>query len=312
MAASQKVSIVTCFLNVERYIEETIQSVLQQHHTNWELLLVDDGAADKSTSIAKHYAATYPDKIFYFEHDNHQNKGASFSRNVAIEKSTGEYIAFLDADDTWLPNYLTSQLAILSQYPVAMVCQATEYWSSWRKKNYSDVTKPVGTTQDKSFSPPSLLLDLYPLGRGAAPCICGTLVKKEAIVKLCGFANDFKGMYDDQTLLVKLYLHEPVYISSVVQNRYRQRPESLVHTSHQTGNYKQERRIFLEWLKVYLKSQPVQYPEVDKLLRIALLPYHSPVLYYLTKKAPQKAKKWIARVLPGTIKQYIKQQQKAL
>ena len=91
MGRPNKISIVTCFYNVESFIEQTIKSVLQQQFTHWELLLVDDGSADASTAIAKKYASKFANKIFYFEHDDHANKGLSYSRNVAIKKATGRF-----------------------------------------------------------------------------------------------------------------------------------------------------------------------------------------------------------------------------
>ncbi|MCX2740008.1 glycosyltransferase family 2 protein [Pontibacter anaerobius] len=306
ISPAPKISIVTCFLNVENYIEETILSVLQQEHDNWELLLIDDGSTDNSTSIAKLYAKRYPSKIFYTDHEGHQNKGASYSRNVAIERATGEYIAFLDADDVWLPVYLKHQLKVLQAHHATMVCEATEYWHNWTRVGKQNVLTQVGTQQNKLFTPPQLLLDLYPLGRGAAPCICGMLVKREAVLRHGGFDDSFKGMYDDQALLIKLYLNDPIYISSTANNRYRQRPESLVHTSHQTGNYHSERKAFLEWLETHLQSQKVKYTQVEKLLGAALMPYRFPLLYFMTRAVPQKAKRMMRSVVPASVKQFVK------
>lgn len=62
-----KISIITCFYNVENFIEETIKSVLKQQYAHWELLLIDDGSADGSTAIAKKYAQKFPQKFFYHE-----------------------------------------------------------------------------------------------------------------------------------------------------------------------------------------------------------------------------------------------------
>ncbi|MBD0332076.1 MAG: glycosyltransferase family 2 protein, partial [Chitinophagaceae bacterium] len=73
---SPLVSIVTPFLNVEVFLRDTIESVLEQDYKNWELILVDDGSTDRSTEIAKEYASQYPRQIFYYEHENHSNLGA--------------------------------------------------------------------------------------------------------------------------------------------------------------------------------------------------------------------------------------------
>ena len=107
------VSIIIPFLNSERFLSETIESVLHQSYTQWELLLVDDGSTDSSTRIAKECAARLPEKIRYLEHAGHRNRGLTCSRNLGARNSCGEYLAFLDSDDVWLPHKLDAQVALM-------------------------------------------------------------------------------------------------------------------------------------------------------------------------------------------------------
>jgi glycosyltransferase involved in cell wall biosynthesis len=100
------VSIVVIFLNAEQFIREAIESAFAQTYKCWELLLVDDGSADGSKAIAHQYAALYPERVLYLEHHDHQNRGMSASRNLGVSHARGKYIAFLDADDVWLPHKL--------------------------------------------------------------------------------------------------------------------------------------------------------------------------------------------------------------
>ena len=205
---SFKISVITCFYNVEEFIEETIKSVLKQHYTNWELLLIDDGSIDGSSEIAENYAEKYPTKIFYYEHEGHVNKGLSYSRNTAIEKANGEFISFLDADDVWLPKYLSHQAeVILKNSSCTMVCEATEYWYSWNNPKENDAIIKVGVEQDQLYLPPQLMLNLYPLAKGDAPCVCGILIKKSSLEKYGGFDESFKGLYEDQVFLSKIGEH---------------------------------------------------------------------------------------------------------
>ena len=78
------VTVITIFLNAERFIEEAIESVLAQSYAEWELLLVDDGSTDASTEIALRYAEQYPQKVRYFQHTEHENHGISASQNLGI------------------------------------------------------------------------------------------------------------------------------------------------------------------------------------------------------------------------------------
>src|SRR3712207_4093497 len=113
------VSVITIFLDEERFIEEAIESVLAQRYDNWELLLVDDGSTDGSTQIALRYAERYPEKVRYLEHPGHENRGRSATRNVGTSYARGEHIGFLDADDVWLPHKLQQQVEILNSHPEA-------------------------------------------------------------------------------------------------------------------------------------------------------------------------------------------------
>ena len=104
------VSIVTPNYNCQKYIAETIESVLKQTYTNWEMLIVDDCSTDGSYETALEYSKK-DTRIKVFR--NEKNSGAAISRNKAIEESEGEYLAFLDSDDLWLPEKLEKQIKFM-------------------------------------------------------------------------------------------------------------------------------------------------------------------------------------------------------
>ena len=127
-----QVSVVVPFWNASTFLEEAIASVLAQTFESWELLLVDDGSSDGSTEIAKGHAERLPGRIRYLEHEGHANRGVAASRNFGVRHATGQYIAFLDADDVWFPNKLARQTVILESEPgAAMVCGPSEFWYGW-------------------------------------------------------------------------------------------------------------------------------------------------------------------------------------
>ena len=112
------VSIVTPVYNAERFIEQTIQSVLAQTYTDWELLLIDDCSTDDSGKIIQRYAQQ-DERIKY--HRLQENSGAAVARNTAIGLAQGEYLAFLDSDDLWVANKLKRQLSDLKANNAAFV-----------------------------------------------------------------------------------------------------------------------------------------------------------------------------------------------
>ena len=100
------VSIIMPSWNTERFIAETIQSVLDQTYTNWELIIVDDCSSDNTDDIV---ASFKDNRIKYFH--NEKNSGAALTRNRAMREAQGEWIAFLDSDDLWTPEKLEHQIA---------------------------------------------------------------------------------------------------------------------------------------------------------------------------------------------------------
>ena len=293
------VSVVLCFYNEQKFLQEAVQSVLAQDYDNWELILVDDGSSDGSTGIAKRYADDYPDCILYLEHPSHANRGLSASRNLGIKKALGDFVAFIDADDVWLPDKLSSQLKMFSKNPeVTVVLEASEYWRSWSGTGEHDIIIPIGV-KEGTYSPPQLMLSLYPLGKGAAPCPSGIMVRK-TVLRRCVFEENFRGiyqMYEDQAFFCKVYLKETVYVSEACHNRYRQRPASLVSSVHHSGNYDIVRKFYLYWFRQYLRHQPLEYKAVDKLLRRALDKYKMGWLKKWKTEIPRWFKSMVARVL---------------
>ena len=293
------VSVVLCFYNEQVFLEEAIQSVLSQSYANWELVLVDDGSSDESTQLAKEYAGAFPNRITYLEHAYHQNRGLSASRNAGIKKCRGSFVAFLDADDVWLPEKLRNQLDTFQAHPgITVVLESSLYWNSWKDQKKSDCIVPVGAAEG-IYKPPHLMLALYPLGKGAAPCPSGIMVQR-AVLRRCVFEELFRGifqMYEDQAFLCKVYLKETVFVSAACHNKYRQRTSSLVSNVHDSGNYHKVRSYYLYWFKDYLHGQPFRYRSVERLLRKAQMPYREPFLYKIMVDIPAQARKLLIRVL---------------
>ncbi len=102
------VSIITPCYNSEKFLQETIDSVLSQTFKDWEWIITDDGSKDHSVQIIK---ATQDARIQLIE--SKENGGAGHARNLALEKATGKYITFLDADDFWMPHFLEEITAFM-------------------------------------------------------------------------------------------------------------------------------------------------------------------------------------------------------
>ena len=104
------VSIIMPNYNCEKYLPETIQSVLDQTYQNWELIFVDDCSTDNSLEIIRSFN---DDRICIFQ--NEKNSGAAISRNYALRQAKGRWMAFLDSDDLWAKDKLSEQLKFMKE-----------------------------------------------------------------------------------------------------------------------------------------------------------------------------------------------------
>jgi len=124
------VSIIMPAYNCGDVIVESINSVLAQTYTNWELLIVDDCSSDNTAEVV----ASFKDPRIHYQR-NEQNSGAAVTRNTALRLAKGKYIAFLDSDDMWLPEKLKKQIAFMEQNNIVMSYTPYYILTSGNKQN---------------------------------------------------------------------------------------------------------------------------------------------------------------------------------
>lgn len=144
------VSIIVPVYNAGAYIRETISMVQAQTYGNWELLLVDDGSGDDSRQRISECMDMGDDRIRLIS--KAQNEGAARARNTGIEAAKGRYIAFLDADDLWMPDKLEKELAFMRKKQAAFVFTAYEFGDEHAKGTGKVVQVPPELTYFKALS----------------------------------------------------------------------------------------------------------------------------------------------------------------
>ena len=117
------VSIITPTYNCGPFIAETIASAQAQTYTNWEMIIVDDCSTDNTKAIVDEIAEKDPRVKYYCLSEN---SGAAVARTRAMELAEGEYMAFLDSDDLWMPEKLETQIAFMRDNGYAFSCTAYE------------------------------------------------------------------------------------------------------------------------------------------------------------------------------------------
>ncbi|MDE7256747.1 MAG: glycosyltransferase, partial [Clostridia bacterium] len=143
------VSIIMPNYNCEKYIGETVESVLNQTYTNWELLIVDDCSADNSLEIIKGFAEKDARiKVFV----NEKSSGAAASRNRAIREAGGKWIAFLDSDDLWTADKLEKQIKFMEDNGYHFSCTDYDHINEQSEPLNVKVTGPKKVNRHKMFN----------------------------------------------------------------------------------------------------------------------------------------------------------------
>ncbi|MGI8669214.1 MAG: glycosyltransferase family 2 protein [Aridibacter sp.] len=181
-SSSPKVSVIIPAFNISAFIADTLDSVLAQTFSDYEIIIVNDGSKD--TEELEKKLENYYDEIIY---GRQEAAGASEARNAAICLSRGDLIAFLDGDDIWLPNYLESQVKFLETNKLDMVYADAELIGDnfLRGKTYMETTPSEG-----EVNPISLL------NASCNVITSGTIVKREKLIEVGLFDTESKRAQD--------------------------------------------------------------------------------------------------------------------
>ncbi len=269
------VSCITIFLNGEKYIGAAIESVLAQTRSDWELILVDDGTTDGATEIARSYCEAHPGRIRLISHAGGRNLGMSASRNAGVRASRGRYVAFLDADDIWLPERLETHVAELERNPsAAMAMSPTVFWKSWNRDlapwwrpwACEDVSYRTGLSDRSVLPPPDAATHFLQRRGGGVPGICSVTIRRSAFDAVGGCDDAFRTLYEDQVLLFKLFLEHPVMALDDVLALYRQHSASTCASEGGLAGDRAARPVFQAWLKAWIEDRGIHDPTLDAAL----------------------------------------------
>lgn len=259
--ASPRVSVITIFLNEERFLAEAIGSVLAQTYGDWELLLCDDGSTDGSTDIARAYVKAHPDRIRYLQHPGGENRGMSATRNLGLAHARGEFVAFLDGDDVWLPQKLEEQVATLDAHPkAAMTFGPSLWWHGWNPHSTDEDAETVLCVAPTGVVRGERMLVRILQMKGDPLFTCSVLARRSAVQEVGGFEERFTGLFEDQVFFSKLLLAHDVFVTSKVLDYYRQHPASCCAIASQGGGTRssrllEARRAYLQWLYAYVADR---------------------------------------------------------
>ena len=289
MNSAPLVSVIVPFFNAAAFLDECVLSVVGQTYENWELLLVDDASTDDSASLAREHAARHSGRVRRLEHPGGVNRGVSASRNLGLRNARGEYVAFLDADDVWLPRKLEEQVAILERHrDVCMVYGGMQYWFSWTgraedaERDYEQIDMGV---DEGLYRPPALVTALLE-ATARAPLPSDALVRTEVARDVGGFAEDRSfAVYEDRVFFVRVELAGPVYAAEKCWVRYRQHPASSSATIDRTHGRIKARTAYLRWFESHLAERGYRGSPLWRMAREHSFPYRHPVAAAVLERA---------------------------
>lgn len=269
-----RISVVMIFLNAERFIRDSIASVLQQTRTDWELLLVDDGSSDASTRYAREAAASDP-RIRYIDHPGHVNLGLAATRNRGLEESRGDYILYLDSDDILFPQALATMAAPLdANARIGIAFTATLFWN-WdpAMAHELDVMQDYRIWADRTVDGARFLAAMT-ANESLHPANCGTMARRQMMIDLGGFTLGVPGIYEDTALLSIVLLEQRAHVSHECHSAYRMHATSHCHTAEAEGDYSAEtlspaQARYLDWLEGYLLARGPMPPDFGRAIAAA-------------------------------------------
>ena len=282
------VSVIIPVYNAEKYVERAIKSCIQLSEVK-EIIVVDDGYKDRSKEIVTEMIKEYP-IIKLFEHPKNENKGAGISRNLGIVKATQEYIAFLDADDFFLPNRFDKDKYVIENYPDVDGCYNAidcHFYSETAKNIFLKKFNSTRTTVNSYVNPTPKnlfrgLLGLIP--NYGYFSLDGLTIKKKLLINNQIMFPD-SSMHEDTVFAIKLAYFGILYPSEINE------PVALrgVHDENRiTANYELEKKIqfkkrFQMWNIIYDWSKNLNLEKKD----ILFLKQQTDLFELLSNKKPR-------------------------
>jgi len=235
-----KVSVIIPTYNYGQYIEKAIDSVLAQTYQDFEIIVVDDGSTDNTRAILE---TKYKDKVKYIFQEN---KGAAAARNRAVKEAKGEYLSFLDADDTFFPDNLQKKIKVLEENPTAGMVYSDGYYimgNSIRKSSDYHLSAAGAKLHGDIFP---MLLSGYKIETSAA------VVKTECFNKVNGFTEELNSLQDYDLFLRISFNFNVLFIDECLFNSTRHEGSMSSGTSR-INTYKAKSHIITKIEKSYAK-----------------------------------------------------------
>ena len=249
------ISVIIPLYNKKKSIAQTLESVLAQTYTDYEIIVVDDGSTDNSLQVVKDYCGKFPMSNIQFQIISKPNGGVCSARNRGIQEAKGEYVAFLDADDLWDKEYLTEQVKMIADFP-----EAAMWGINFAEMNKGKLVRKLETALpdgyrgyvDDYFQMKGRISDLF--------CSSSVVIRKDVFDKVGLFDERIKYAEDSDmwfriiaTNKVTFFDKYMVFYQWDAENRAMQRKRELrCFLPYYVGKYREpmfkKNAVFYRWI----------------------------------------------------------------
>lgn len=195
--------------NKESYVENTINSILNQTFTDYEVLIVNDCSTDKSIEKVKPFLT---DKIKLIEHS--ENKGLSAARNTGIKNANANYITFLDADDLWKPTFLETIFRLINEFPEARIF-GTNYEEVYSNKIVTPKNLPIGLKPNSNQ-----LVSFFKFNLGQGIYNHGSVCFHKEVYSKAGMYDENIDFAEDIDFNIRANYYFKIAYSNTIQMQY--------------------------------------------------------------------------------------------
>ena len=241
----KKVSIIIPVYNCQEYISDSLESVLSQTYQNIEIVVINDGSTDDTQKIIEEYG----DRINYYYQEN---AGVATARNLGLNKCSGHYIAFLDADDIWLPDKLEKQIDVLRKNPDYGFVYCDNYFVDEKKNIIKNYERKIKLLQG------DILLDFF---MDFFLITSGIVMRKKCLEKT-GYFREILEVGEDFDFFLRLSKN---YNAGVIKEKLFFR--RVWKHSLSRGDYERSKITDIKTIKFFIKTNPTFFKRHKKKIK---------------------------------------------
>lgn len=246
------ISVLVTSYNYEKYIRQTLDSILAQRYKNYEVIIVDDGSTDNSVNVIKEYVNKYKNFHLY-QHEGGINKGLPASFKLGVEKAKGEYISVLESDDYWTPNNLLIKVKMINKHPDAVIISnnVIPFGDDFTEVSFA---KPYVTYINHTLNEKNDILFSEALFNHIPTFSAVTI--KSSILKKLDFNTPIPAFLD-LYLYQQIFAQYPLYYISQSLTYWRRHAISYNATLNQANNYAKTKDFIIKIKEVLAKQKDI-------------------------------------------------------